>query len=556
MAVTRTPNRFTRVIFNFNIGQRLQAAFLLINLIFLAVAVVAILGLLNQRASLTVLQFNQEQGNYSKEILKLVQVQQQATWDSLQAIGQEERDAAAKKLEDARTRLTQVSAAQAQSSKKGTLTAKEKEFFAAIDAKRTTYDTKVADFITILRDKNSRSDQFESTQKEVTELGGQMIAALKNLDDFGNADSTARMESIHSGATTILSVVLACTGAALLISFILGALVRKSITAPLALAVHVAESVANGDLTDRVDSQAADETGQLLKALGRMVDNLSDTVRQVRETAEQVNTMSGELATSSASVLNASREQSDAAAATAASVEQVTVSIGTISDTADDVLTRSQQSYDATQQGAQSLTTLVAEVSAVEQAVKEIASTVASFVDSTRSIASLTQQVKDIANQTNLLALNAAIEAARAGEQGRGFAVVADEVRKLAEKSSQSAQQIDQVTQSLNGQSGTVELALVKGMNSLEKSLAVVNTVESSLTQAAVAVENANGGINGIAVSVREQKAANTAIARYIEKVAQMAEENTCVIEKTAGNIDQVSSSAKGLLAAVSRFRV
>lgn len=547
---------FNRIILNLKIGQRLQAAFLAINLIFLTVAIVAIVGLQNQRASLTILQFNQEQANFSKEILKLVQTQQQATWDSLQAINQEEREAAAKKLEAAHGQFAKINAAQTESISRGSLSAQEKKLFGQVDAKRGPYAQRTSEFIEILRDPYARSDQFESGQKDVTELGEQLIAALKELDDYQMQDSMVRMNAIHGSAGTMLTVVLACTGAALVISFILGTLVRRSITVPLARAVHVAQSVANGDLTDRVDSRANDETGQLLKALGSMVENLSGTVRQVRNTVEQVDAMSTRLADSSAAVLQASQEQADTAAATAASVEEVTVSISTIADSAETVRTRSQENYEATRQGTQNLAALIAEVQAVESSVKDIASTVASFVQSTHAIASLTQQVRDIADQTNLLALNAAIEAARAGEQGRGFAVVADEVRKLAEKSSQSAQQIDSVTQSLSNQSGTVESALSKGIQSLEKSLGVVQNVKSSLAQAEVAVEHANSGINGIAASVREQQAANTTIAQYVEKVAQMAEETSEVIGRTTDSIKEVTQSSRHLLTAVSHFRV
>ena len=553
MAFTQGINR---LILNLRIGQRLQAAFLFINLIFLAVAVVAIVGLQNQRASLKILQFNQEQINFSKEILKLVQTQQQAVWDSLQAINQDEREAAAKKLDDAHKQLAQIQQEQAKAIQKGQLTAQEKTLFDKVDAVRAPYDKQTGEFIKILRDPYARSDQFESGQKELSQQGESLIAALKQLDDYEIQDSTARMSAIHGSAGTMLTVVLACTGAALVISFILGTLVRRSITVPLARAVHVAQSVANGDLTDRVDSRANDETGQLLNALGRMVENLSGTVRQVRNTVEQVDAMSTRLADSSAAVLQASQEQADTAAATAASVEEVTVSISTIADSAETVRTRSQENYEATRQGTQNLAALIAEVQAVESSVKDIASTVASFVQSTHAIASLTQQVRDIADQTNLLALNAAIEAARAGEQGRGFAVVADEVRKLAEKSSQSAQQIDSVTHSLSSQSGTVESALSKGIQSLEKSLGVVQNVKTSLAQAEVAVEHANSGINGIAASVREQQAANTAIAQYVEKVAQMAEETSEVIGRTSESIKEVTQSSRHLLTAVSHFRV
>jgi len=552
----RTLDRFQGLFLRLKIGQRLKIAFTLINLIFLGVAIVAIIGLLSQKSSLGVLQINQQQSNYSKQILGLVQVQQQGLFDSLQAINDEEKSAASQKLSGALTELQKIIAAQKEVQKRANPSSEEARMIAELDEKMGVYNSKIDEFAKLLVDPNQRSDVFTDAQEQATKLAEQMVAALNALDKFGSDDSTKRINAISAGATLILSVVVVFTLAALGVSYLLGALATRSITRPLTTAVQVAEQVAGGDLTAHVESRASDETGQLLQALGKMVENLSATVKLVNDASTHVHGMAGEMARSSHEVLTASRQQSDAAASTAASVQEVTVSITTIADTAEEVRLRAQESLQATRQGTRDLATLVSEVAAVQSAVQEIATSVNQFISNMRAISTMAGQVKDIAEQTNLLALNAAIEAARAGEQGRGFAVVADEVRKLAEKSSTSAKEIDKVTQEISSQSSQVETAVSKGLHSLDKSMDVVRSVESSLNMAAGAVENTNTGMSDIATSVKEQREANNAIARNIEQVAQMAEENTAIIQNTAANVSEVVDAAERLNAAVSHFKV
>ena len=313
---------------------------------------------------------------------------------------------------------------------------------------------------------------------------------------------------------------------------------------------------ADGDLNARAKVYGQDEIGQAATAFNGLIDGFASIIRQVLGHAGTVSGTATQLSASSLQIAQGSQAQSEAAASTAAAVEEITVSINSVAANTEDVRKLSERSLQQTEQGNQSVTAMIGEIGRVQEAVNQIAGSVKEFVDSTRAIAGMTQQVKDIADQTNLLALNAAIEAARAGEQGRGFAVVADEVRKLAEKSAKSANEIDKVTSSLNQKSTQVEATVQAGLHSLQATQEQIGRVSTMLTEAGEAVTKSSHGVSDIAASVGEQSLASNEIARNVEKIAQMSEENHAAVEANTQDIVRLEQLARELQGAVSRFRV
>ncbi|MFA6015243.1 MAG: methyl-accepting chemotaxis protein [Gallionellaceae bacterium] len=319
----------------------------------------------------------------------------------------------------------------------------------------------------------------------------------------------------------------------------------------------MARAVANGDLTLRAPkTSGTDEISEIAKAFDQLMINVGASMYDVKHGSIEMQVAAKALAGSADEVNRSSQAQNESAASTASAVEEVTVSIGMVADNASEVGRQAKESADLTREGNRNADAMVSEINSIEQVMRQVEQSVHEFIERAHTITGMTQQVKDIADQTNLLALNAAIEAARAGEQGRGFAVVADEVRKLAEKSAQSANEIDRITRELDTQSGHVEKTIEQGVRSIQATQTNVQQVSSLLLRAGDAVERATTGVGDIVHAVQEQKVATDMIANHIEGIAQMAEKNHVAVADTRESIVMLEALSHQLRLSSERFKI
>lgn len=368
-----------------------------------------------------------------------------------------------------------------------------------------------------------------------------------SLDRTDAAVRSARTKLI-GGAVIALGVVLLC------IFWFL----QRFVASPLGAMAQRLRDIADGegDLTQRLPVNGQDEVGQAATYFNRMMEKLQGVMRNISASADQVSSAATELQAGTGQIRTGAGEQSEKSASAASAVEQMAASIVSVAQASGEVLELARTSLSRAEQGNTDVSELTGRLSDVETAVSKMTDTVGEFIHHTDSISSLTARVKEIADQTNLLALNAAIEAARAGEHGRGFAVVADEVRKLAEKSTRSASDIDDVTRNLNGGSENVRAAIAQGSEALqlirESMLHVSAALQSNMTTASGVAD----GMNSIATATEEQMQASNLAANSVEMIAGLAQQTSTSIDDVAAATQSLERLAAELRDEIRRFRV
>ena len=312
-----------------------------------------------------------------------------------------------------------------------------------------------------------------------------------------------------------------------------------------AVASEVVKQVAAGDLSVEIPVANTDSTS-LLAAMKVMQSNLQKLIGEIQTNADMVTSAAKKMTIAAEDVAWSSNQQSASSLEIAAAMEQSTVSINLMSDSANRAQTISGDSELLMNETSGVVSEAVNRIAKIATVVEQASQTVRTVGQESENVSKIVLVIKEVADQTNLLALNAAIEAARAGEQGRGFAVVADEVRKLAERTTQSTQEITTMISSMQSSARDAVTCIEDAVANVNEGVILTKRVGESVSRLGASSHEVKGVIIDVSSALREQNAASNEIARNVEQIAQTGERNSGAVgavAKAATELQQLANS-------------
>ena len=403
-------------------------------------------------------------------------------------------------------------------------------------------------------DKQAAIDLFA---KEATKARSGATDVMEKIAAFNGTHA----DELATGGTKAYKFTLTLVGAAALVMILAvggsGYMLGRSIVRPVhAMKESMLEVSVNLDFTKRIDASSTDEIGEASKAYNTLLEKLNTNFRQIKTDVDHVGKAAGEMTGAADQIARGSSVQSEAASSMAASIEQLTVSINHIAARAKDTRALAGTAGALAVSGAKVIVSSVGKINDIADSARLAAEKISELKKQSESIFTVVTVIKEVADQTNLLALNAAIEAARAGEQGRGFAVVADEVGKLAEKTTHSTHAISELLSGVQASATNAH----EGMNAM---VALVEEGIEGARSAGTAIEQIRAGtldvvvmVSEISEAVVEQGQASDHIAQQVERIAQMTEENSASAQNAADAAKKLNDMAASIRGTVSAYRV
>jgi len=390
----------------------------------------------------------------------------------------------------------------------------------------------------------------EATRADLASTLSELLEAQNKLKEAAREEQSAT-----ESRTTILITSLAIVG--VVVGLVVATIIVRSITGGVTRMVTMIEEVAANNLTvEDMEITSQDEIGQAGTALNQMKNNLRELIHSIAGTAEHVASASEELSSSATLQAQGAETQKDQTTQVATAMQEMSSTVLQVSENSTKAAEASRQAAETARKGGGIVDETLAKMRSIADSVSSTAKKVEELGKSSDQIGHIIGVINDIADQTNLLALNAAIEAARAGEQGRGFAVVADEVRKLAERTTSATKEIAQMIQTVQNETKVAVAAMEEGRKQVDEGVQTTAQAGDSLKEIIHTSENVGGMITQIATAAVEQSSATEEINQNMESIAKLVKEAADGAQQSAKACQDLSGLALDLQKMVGNFKL
>ncbi len=434
-----------------------------------------------------------------------------------------------------------------------TIVTKEmQQMFAEFKESRSDYEKDLDELLSLAK-ANKDVEAFKLLQGDMSKSSRREQDIIEKLVDAKVVAAKDKSDSNTIMADAAKTVMLTVVGLAVIVAIGLGFFISKSIANPVK---EVVTNINNADLNSRFNSDRKDEVGDLQKAFDAFVDQIKNTLVQVSESSAAVASASTQISSSTEELAAGAQEQSSQASEVATAVEEMTKTLGETNQNIRQVSDGAKEAKESARKGGEVVSQTISGMKRIAEVVNQSASQVKILGASSDKIGEIIGVIDDIADQTNLLALNAAIEAARAGEQGRGFAVVADEVRKLAERTSKATKEIAAMIRQIQTDTNQAVASMDKGTQEVSTGITLAEQAGTMLNDIVGNAQSVADMVGQIAAASEQQSSASEQISKNVEAISTVTQQSASGTQQIARTAEDLNRLTENLQEILSKFNL